>query len=47
MLYRQVFWVVGGRPFEAIYQGTPANLPVFERLVGTVQFPGGPDVTGP
>ena len=39
LLYREVFWVVNGCPFKVTYQGTAANVPTFERLVGSVQFP--------
>jgi hypothetical protein len=39
LLYREVFWVVNGCPFKATYQGTARNVPTFERLVGSVQFP--------
>lgn len=38
--YREIFWVVKGCPFKAVYQGTPANLPTFYRLVDSIQFPG-------
>jgi len=40
LLYRQVYWVVNGCAFQAIYQGRPANQAVFEELVETVRFPG-------
>ena len=39
LLYRQVFWVVNGVPFQATYQGTPPNLPVFVRLLRSIRFP--------
>jgi hypothetical protein len=39
LLYRQVFWVVNRCAFEAIYQGTKDNVPTFNRLITSVQFP--------
>ena len=44
LLYREIFWVVNGCAFKASYQGTKANEPDFDRLVGTIRFPEGPDV---
>jgi hypothetical protein len=39
LLYHQVFWVVNGCAFNAIYQGTPENLPTFRRVVDSITFP--------
>jgi hypothetical protein len=39
LLYRQVYWVVDGTGFQAIYQGRPENQHVFEKLVESVRFP--------
>jgi len=39
LLYHQVFWVVGGCAFNAIYQGTAENLPTFRRVLDSVAFP--------
>jgi len=39
MLYQEVYWVVNGYAFKAVYQGTPPNLPAFRALVNTIQFP--------
>ena len=38
LLYREIFWVVNGCAFKAVYQGTPANIPTFDRLVDSIQF---------
>ena len=43
LLYREVFWVVGGCAFKASYQGTFENLPAFYRLVDSIRFPEGDD----
>lgn len=40
LLYREIFWVVHRCAFKAIYQGTPKNLPHFERLLDSIRFPG-------
>jgi len=39
MLYQEIYWVVNGYAFKAVYQGTPPNLPAFRALVNTIQFP--------
>ena len=39
LLYREVFWVVNRCAFKAVYQGTKENVPTFNRLVTSVQFP--------
>ncbi|HEY6195877.1 MAG TPA: hypothetical protein VI504_12615 [Candidatus Eisenbacteria bacterium] len=39
LLYRQVFWVVNGCAFQAIYQGRPENQHVFEQVLASVRFP--------
>ena len=39
LLYQEIFWVVGGCGFKAVYQGTPGNLGTFERVVDSVRFP--------
>lgn len=39
LLYRQVYWVVDGTGFQAIYQGRPENQHVFEKMVESVRFP--------
>jgi hypothetical protein len=39
LLYRQVFWVVDGTAFQAIYQGRPEHQHVFEQMVESVRFP--------
>jgi len=44
LLYREVFWVVGGCAFKAVYQGTEQNLPTFARVVASIGFPEGADV---
>ena len=38
-LYREIYCVVNRCPFKAVYQGTAANLPEFDRLVGSITFP--------
>jgi hypothetical protein len=45
LLYRQVFWVVNGYAFQATYQGTPANLPAFRKVLDSVDFPLGPSAS--
>jgi hypothetical protein len=39
LLYRQVYWVVDGTGFQAIYQGRPDHQHVFEKMVASVRFP--------
>ena len=39
LLYHEIFWVVRGCAFKAVYQGTPENLPVFRRVVDSIEFP--------
>lgn len=39
MLYQEIYWVVNGYAFKAVYQGTPPNLPAFRALVNTIRFP--------
>ena len=39
LLYREVFCVVKGCAFKAVYQGTPEHLETFARLLGSVRFP--------
>ncbi len=39
LLYRQVFWVVNGCAFQAIYQGRPESQHVFEQVLASVRFP--------
>ncbi len=39
LLYRQVFWVVGGCVFHTTYQGTRENLKTWYRLIESIQFP--------
>jgi hypothetical protein len=39
LLYHQVFWVVRGCAFQAVYQGTPQNLATFDRVIDSIQFP--------
>lgn len=45
LLYREIFWVVGGCAFKASYQGTEENLPVFHQLVDSIRFPEAADAT--
>jgi len=45
LLYREIFWVVHGCAFKAGYQGTPANLRAFARLVNSITFPEEADAT--
>ena len=44
LLYREVFWVVNGCAFKAVYQGTDQNLRTFARVVDSIRFPEGGDV---
>jgi hypothetical protein len=44
LLYREIFWVVNGCAFKAVFQGTAANLPTFAQVVDSIQFPEGADV---
>jgi len=39
LLYREIFWVVHGCAFKAVYQGTPQNLETFYRVTDSIQFP--------
>jgi hypothetical protein len=39
LLYRQVFWVVNGCAFQAVYQGRPEHQHVFEQVLASVRFP--------
>ncbi len=39
LLYRQVFCVVNRCAFKVEYQGTREHLGLFDRLVGSIQFP--------
>jgi hypothetical protein len=39
LLYHEVFWVVEGCAFKAVYQGTAENLETFNRVVETIRFP--------
>lgn len=39
LLYHEIFWVVRGSAFKAVYQGTPENLPMFRRVVDSIEFP--------
>lgn len=39
LLYREIFWMVHGCAFKAVYQGTPQNLDTFYRMVESIQFP--------
>lgn len=47
LLYREVFWVVGGCLFKAVYQGVPENLGTFHRLVDSIRFPEATDAALP
>ena len=44
LLYHEVFFVVNGCAFKAVYQGTPENLRTFAEVVDSIRFPGGSDV---
>ena len=50
LLYHEVFWVVDGAAFKAVYQGRSENLATFHRVVDSVRFPepaaGGDTTTG-
>jgi hypothetical protein len=39
LLYQQVYWVVNGCAFQAIYQGTPENLSTFRGVLDSIDFP--------
>lgn len=39
LLYHEVFWVVKGYAFKAVYQGTEQNLRTFHRVLATISFP--------
>ena len=39
LLYREIFWVVDGCAFKAVYQGTPENVPTFAQVVDSIRFP--------
>jgi len=45
LLYREIFWVVNGCAFKAVYQGTPDNLKTFAQVVDSIQFPEEADAT--
>jgi hypothetical protein len=45
LLYREIFWVVNGCAFKAVYQGTDRNLRTFAQVVDSIRFPEGGDVT--
>jgi hypothetical protein len=44
LLYREIFWVVNGCAFKAVYQGTDANLATFAKVVDSIHFPEGANV---
>jgi hypothetical protein len=44
LLYREIFWVVHGCGFKAVYQGTEENLTTFYRVVDSIRFPDEADV---
>ena len=44
LLYREVFWVVNGCAFKAVYQGTEQNLRAFARVVDSIRFPEATDL---
>ena len=44
LLYHEIYWVVNGCAFKAVYQGTAQNLPTFARVVDSIRFPGDADV---
>lgn len=46
LLYQQVFWVVDGLAFQAVFQGKPENQYVFEQVLETVHFPQAPQRAG-
>lgn len=39
LLYHEVLWVVNGCGFKATFQGREENLPMFRRVVDSIQFP--------
>jgi hypothetical protein len=39
LVYQQVFWVVDGCAFQAVFQGRPENQHIFAQLVESVRFP--------
>jgi hypothetical protein len=39
LLYHQIFWVVNGCAFDAIFQGREENLATFHRVVDSISFP--------
>lgn len=39
LLYHEIFWVVQGYAFKAVYQGAPENLATFHRVVDSIRFP--------
>ena len=43
LLYHQVFWVVDGCAFQAVFQGRAENLELFHRVVDSIQFPDAED----
>jgi hypothetical protein len=44
LLYREIFWVVNGCAFKAVYQGTEQNLRTFAQVVDSIRFPEGADL---
>ena len=44
LLYREIFWVVSGCAFKAVYQGTDQNLRTFAQVVDSIRFPRADDV---
>lgn len=43
LLYREIYWVVHGCAFKAVYQGTSQHLDTFRRVVDSIRFPEGGD----
>ena len=41
LLYREIYWVVNGCAFKAVFQGTPQQVRTFARLVDSITFPEG------
>ena len=39
LLYHEIFWVVNGCAFKAVFQGREENLATFHRVVESIQFP--------
>jgi len=39
LLYREIFWVVNGCAFKAVFQGMPENLGTFAQVVDSIRFP--------